>query len=159
MAEEIHDASRNLPRAILAAVSLNAFLSFLMVITLVFTMGDGGADDITGYPFITIFFNAVQHYGGVNAMVFLVIFGLTNCAISETATASRQVWSFARDNGLPFSHWLSQVCSFVAADSLLADEGLNLGQPGPKHSRSRRRCVLHGRCLALFDQPGFTRCP
>lgn len=111
MAEEIYDASRNLPRAILAAVGLNAFLSFLMVVTLVFIQGDGGADDITGYPFITIFYNAVQDYGGTNAMVFLVIFGLTNCAISETATASRQIWSFARDNGLPFSRWLSQVCS------------------------------------------------
>ena len=124
MAEEIHDASRNLPRAILAAVGLNALLSFLMIITLVFTQGDGGADDITGYPFITIFYNAVQSYGGTNAMVFLVIFGLTkmvflvifgltNCAISETATASRQGWSFARDNGLPFSGWLSQVCSLL----------------------------------------------
>lgn len=114
MAEEIHDSSRNLPRAILAAVGLNAFLSFLMAITLVFTMGDGGAQDITGYPFVTIFYNAVQDLGGVNAMVFLVIFGLTNCAISETATASRQVWSFARDNGLPFSRWLAQVMRTLA---------------------------------------------
>lgn len=89
-----------------------------MIITLVFTMGDGGVDDITGYPFITIFYNGVQDLGGVNAMVFLVIFGLTNCAISETATASRQVWvsfaggSITRD--LTIEQWL--IRAFLPAE-------------------------------------------
>lgn len=114
MAEEIHDASRNLPKSILSAVSLNCCLGFLMAMTLIFCVGDAEAvlaasDELNGYAFLQIFMNAVQNRHAVNAMTFLVIFGLTNCAISETATASRQIWSFARDNGLPFSGWLSHV--------------------------------------------------
>lgn len=114
MAEEMHDASTNLPKSILSAVALNCTLSFLMAITLIFCVGDAEAvlaagDDLNGYAFLQIFMNAVQNRHAVNMMVFLVIFGLANCAISEVATASRQVWSFARDNGLPFSEWLSHV--------------------------------------------------
>lgn len=114
MAEEMHDASNNLPKAILCAVGLNCVLSFLMAMTLIFCVGDAAAvlaagDELNGYAFLQIFMNAIQNRHAVNMMVFLVIFGLTNCAISEVATASRQVWSFARDNGLPFSDWLSHV--------------------------------------------------
>jgi len=114
MAEEVHDASRNLPKSILGAVSLNALLSFLMAMTLIFCVGDAEAvlaagDTYNGYAFLAIFQNAVSNPHALNMMVFLVVFGLTNCAISETAVASRQVWSFARDNGLPFSGWLAHV--------------------------------------------------
>lgn len=114
MAEEVHDASRNLPKSILGAVALNGLLSFLMAMTLIFCVGDTeavltAADNYNGYAFLATFKNAVSNPHALNMMVFLVIFGLTNCAISETAVASRQVWSFARDNGLPFSGWLSQV--------------------------------------------------
>lgn len=114
LAEEMHDASRNIPKSILGAVGLNCGLSFLMAITLIFCVGGveavlAAGDELNGYAFLQIFMNAVQNQHAVNTMVFLVIFGLTNCAISEVATASRQVWSFARDNGLPFSEWLSHV--------------------------------------------------
>lgn len=33
----------------------------------------------------------------------------TSACISEVATASRQLWAFARDQGVPFSDWLSKV--------------------------------------------------
>jgi choline transport protein len=114
MAEEVHDASRNLPKSILGAVALNGLLSFIMAMTLMFCVGDAeavlaAADDYNGYAFLAIFQNAVSNPHALNMMVFIVIFGLINCAISETAVASRQIWSFARDNGLPFSGWLSHV--------------------------------------------------
>lgn len=114
MAEEIHDASRNLPKSILSAVSLNCALGFLMAMTLIFCVGDAEAalaeaDNYNGYAFLGIFMNNIKNRHAVNMMVFLVIFGLTNCAISETAVTSRQIWSFARDSGLPFSGWLSHI--------------------------------------------------
>lgn len=114
MAEEFHDASRNLPKSILGAIAINGLLSFLMAMTLIFCVGDTEAvltvaDNYNGYALLAIFQNAVSNPHALNTMVFLVIFGLTNCAISETAVASRQVWSFVRDNGLPFGGWLSQV--------------------------------------------------
>ena len=42
-------------------------------------------------------------------MTMIIAVMLTSACISEVATASRQLWSFARDQGLPFSHWLSHV--------------------------------------------------
>lgn len=92
-------------------MALNATLVFLMSVTLIFTLGD--VDSIletpTGYPFIQVFYNTTQSYAAANTMVALIIILLTACCISEVATASRQIWSFARDKGLPGSSWLSRV--------------------------------------------------
>lgn len=42
-------------------------------------------------------------------MVAIIIIALVCAVIAEIATASRQIWSFARDGGLPFSPFLSKV--------------------------------------------------
>ncbi|KAH8810578.1 amino acid/polyamine transporter I [Xylogone sp. PMI_703] len=111
MSEEIRDASISLPKAIMWSVILNAILGFLMAVTLIFTLGD--IDSIlatpTFQPFIQVFFNATGSYAATNTMTVIVIILLESCCISEVATASRQIWSFARDYGLPGSGWLSQV--------------------------------------------------
>lgn len=89
----------------------NATLGFIMAVTLIFTLGD--IDNIlataTGQPFIQVFFNATQSYAATNVMTAVVIILLFSCSISEVATSSRQIWSFARDRGLPGSAWLSHV--------------------------------------------------
>lgn len=93
------------------SVGLNAVMGFIMAVTLIFTLGD--VESVlatkTGYPFIQVFYNATQSLAATNVMTTIIIICLTSCCISEVATASRQVWSFARDNGLPFSSFLSQV--------------------------------------------------
>lgn len=111
LAEEIKDASLVLPKAIMWSVGPNATLGFLMAVTLIFTMGDAESilNTPTGQPFIQVFFNATRSYGATNAMCSIVIVILCSCCISEVATASRQVWSFARDGGLPASSWLAKV--------------------------------------------------
>ena len=111
IAEEIKDASETLPRAISWAVILNGCLGFIMIITLCFTLGDVNQilKTPTGFPFIEIFYNSTQSYSATNVMVTILIVTLTSSTISEVATASRQLWSFARDNGLPFSSVLSHV--------------------------------------------------
>ncbi|KAK5075826.1 hypothetical protein LTR70_009917 [Exophiala xenobiotica] len=111
MSEEIKDASITLPRAIMGSMALNATLVFLMSVTLIFTLGDVDSilETTTGYPFIQVFYNTTQSYAAANTMTALIIVLLTACCISEVATASRQIWSFARDKGLPGSPWLSRV--------------------------------------------------
>ena len=110
-AEEIQHASVTLPRAIMWSVAANATLAFLMGITLCFTLGDIDSifASVSRQPFIQVFYNATRSYAGTNVMVAIVIIMLTACCISEVATASRQIWSFARDGGLPGSVWLSRV--------------------------------------------------
>jgi len=95
----------------MTAVGVNAVLGFVMLITLCFTLGD--VEEIlkspTGFPFIQIFYNTTKSLAATDAMVTILIVTLTACTISEVATASRQLWSFARDGGLPFSGSLSYV--------------------------------------------------
>ena len=111
MSEEIHDASLTLPKAIIWSIIVNGSLAFIMAITLIFTLGDINSlfASVTRQPFIQQIFNATGSYGGTNAMVAVHVILLTASCISEVATASRQIWSFARDRGVPFSAWISEV--------------------------------------------------
>lgn len=110
-AEEIKDASETLPNAIMSAVCVNGILGFVMLVTLCFTLGD--VDSIlntpTGFPFIQIFYNTTQSYVATDIMTAILVVTLTASSITEVATASRQLWSFARDQGVPFSSVLEYV--------------------------------------------------
>jgi choline transport protein len=114
MSEEIKDASIVLPKAIMWAALLNGSLGFVMVITFCFTLGDIFAilDTPTGYPFIQVFYNATGSNVGTSIMTAILIVNITSACISTVATVSRQTWSFARDQGLPFSSFVAHVSSF-----------------------------------------------
>lgn len=63
----------------------------------------------TQAPFVTIFFNSTQSRVGTIVMLLPIMLCFMSSQISETATACRQIWAFARDNGLPFSKKLKLV--------------------------------------------------
>lgn len=64
-----------------------------------------------GAPFIQVLYDATGSKAGTSVMAAIVTIEMISAAISEGACASRQMWSFARDNGLPGSSWLAQVSS------------------------------------------------
>ena len=111
MAEEVSNAALNIPRAILGAMLINGAVGFIMMITILYCLGDIksvlGTD--TGFPFIQIFANSVRNTAGATVMTVIVLLLTWACAMGITTTASRMVWSFARDNGLPASKFLSKV--------------------------------------------------
>ncbi|KAL8691202.1 MAG: hypothetical protein Q9224_004231 [Gallowayella concinna] len=111
MSEEIKDASNTLPRAMMWGVALNAILGYIVIFTLCFTITDPAAllDSPTGFPFIQLFFNVTKSYTGTHIMSVIIVINIVSAVISEIATASRQIWSFARDDGFPFSGFLKQV--------------------------------------------------
>lgn len=82
-----------------------------MAVTLCFTLGDVTEvlSTPTGYPFIQIFFNVTHSYAGTNILTLILILTLTSSAIAEIATASRQLWSFARDKGIPGHKWIAHI--------------------------------------------------
>lgn len=112
-AEEVEDASRTLPRSIMWSVYLNGAMGLIMAITMCYCLGDlqEVVKTDTGYPFIQVFFNVTKSYAATNIMTTIIIITLTACCISEVATSSRQLWSFARDKGIPFSDWFAYVSS------------------------------------------------
>ena len=111
LAEEVRNASTVVPWAMLSAVLLNGALGLAISIAFSFTLGDLETDltSATGYDSIQVFFGATNSRGRSSAMTAILI-ALVTCALfGFLASASRQTWAFARDNGLPFSGFLSRV--------------------------------------------------
>ncbi|KAL1599683.1 hypothetical protein SLS60_007486 [Paraconiothyrium brasiliense] len=94
IAEEINDASKVLPIAMISSVSLNIVLLLTMGITLIFCLGDldNVVNTSTGQPFIQIYYNATQSHSGTSVMVAISIILIVFCGVNEVATSSRQIW-------------------------------------------------------------------
>ncbi|KAI9650471.1 hypothetical protein NHQ30_000487 [Ciborinia camelliae] len=116
MSEEVKHASLNVPRSMLLSVFMNGLLGFGMLLAVLFCAGDldKAAESPTGFPFIAIFTNAVGSSKGANTMVSIVVLMSLAGAIAALASASRMMWSFARDRGLPWASRLSSVHSKTA---------------------------------------------
>lgn len=54
-----------------------------------------------------MFYNATQSLAATDVMTAIMIVNLTASSVAVLATASRQLWAFARNKGLPFSTWLA----------------------------------------------------
>ena len=111
VAEEIRDASLVLPRATMWSITINGAIGWVMMITFCFTLGDATTilETPTGYPFIQAFMNATGSRVGTSIMVAIMIINITSSVISTFASASRQLWSFARDRGVPGHTWVGYV--------------------------------------------------
>lgn len=111
MSEEIKDASSVLPRAMMWTVVINGSMGFVMLVTFCFCLGDVDAalanPDVM--PFVQVFLTATKSKAGTNVLTAILII-LTTCGcITNVATASRQMFAFARDMGLPYSKFLAKV--------------------------------------------------
>jgi choline transport protein len=111
MSEELKDASKQIPRTMIWTTFINGALGLVLIITFCMTLGDLNSviDTPTGQPYIQVFFNATQSYAGATVLSALVIFMAMFCNLSIVATASRQLFAFARDQGVPFASWLAYV--------------------------------------------------
>lgn len=111
VAEEVRDASRTLPMAMLWTLITNGIAGLVMVITFAYCLGplDEALKPPYFFAFIGTFYTATGSHAGATVMNCIITL-LTLCsAITNVATGSRQMFAFARDNGLPFSRLLSYV--------------------------------------------------
>ena len=111
MSEETQDASKTIPNVIVWAVAGNAVLLLIVGISYIFCLGDvdSALNSDTYQPVIQVFYNATQSKAGTSVMIAVIIVVFLSACIGQVATASRQLWSFARDQGVPFSKQLEQV--------------------------------------------------
>ena len=111
MSEEIESAEIVIPQALITSVALNGILGFGFLIALLFSLGDleTALSTPTGYPIIQIFYGATGSTKATNAMICGIVASAVAAVFALLASASRTWWSFARDNGLPFSKTLSHV--------------------------------------------------
>ena len=90
---------------------LNGATGFVMIVTFAFCVGD--IDEVmastTGFAFIQVFLNSTGSVPAATGMTVVIMIMQFCATISNVATTSRQIYSFARDQGVPFSSFFSQV--------------------------------------------------
>lgn len=128
MSEELKDAARVLPKAMILTTFANGAMGFTILITFCMVLGD--LDTViatpTFQPYIQVFYDVTQSrsrlpnviartntrfsgYAGASVLSALVIIMAIFCNLSITATASRQLFAFARDQGVPYARFFAYV--------------------------------------------------
>lgn len=87
---------------------LNAGLGILVLITMLFCIGSFEDAINAEVPYLQLFINTGSNALALFLIIFLFILIFAG-NITALATASREVFAFARDKGLPFSRFLSQI--------------------------------------------------
>ncbi len=133
LAEELKDASRNLPRAMLSYAAVNYAIGFIMLLATMFVIGDVQSvlSTSTGEPWIQVIWNATESRGATIAMTAIVAFFFLFAAVNTNTTSSRQLYAFARDGGLPFSSWICKV-------SQQADDDIDQNRTNQNATRSHQ---------------------
>ncbi|KIW04598.1 uncharacterized protein PV09_04346 [Verruconis gallopava] len=111
MVEEMKQARKSAPRAIVMSVYLGAITGFCFLVAVCFCIGDleSTATSSTGVPLIQIFYDSTGSVRGACALTSLITVIVLVCANSLMAEGGRAVFAFARDHGLPFSNIWSTV--------------------------------------------------
>jgi len=101
LSEETEDASWTIPQVMLAAVASNAVMLLAVGITYIFCIGDltSVLSTSTGQPVIQVLFNTTQNNAGTTIITLVIVIILLSACVGQVTTASRQLWSFARDGG------------------------------------------------------------
>lgn len=110
MAEEVKDASSQIPKAMLMVYIVNMATIFPAMITIAYHIPviDDALNDPTLYPAIYVLRQSMSS-AGVTALLAVTIAILIGSNIAYLAAVTRDLFAFARDQGLPFSVWISKV--------------------------------------------------
>ncbi|TQV91239.1 GABA permease [Cordyceps javanica] len=110
MSEEVRNASTAVPQAMLITFAINFALLFPMIVTAVYHMPDltPALDDATSFPFIYVL-RQTMTTGWLTVTLVAIVTIFLGSNIAYLTATSRDLYAFARDDGLPFSNWLSQV--------------------------------------------------
>jgi amino acid transporter len=112
------------PKTMFWAYMLNIPLAFAMLLVFLFAMTDVSTAVDQAFPFVWILSNSLSTAGAqaITAIMFILVFMI---ATSCFASTSRQLFAFARDDGMPFPTWMKKVNPQlnVAANSCLVTWG------------------------------------
>ncbi len=87
---------------------VNVFMGTIMLITMLFCIGDLDNAINAPAPYLVLFNNTGST--AVALLLSIVLFILVFAGnITALATTSREIWAFSRDRGFPFSRWISHV--------------------------------------------------
>lgn len=115
MAEEVVGADIVIPWSVVATAVLNGVLGFGTLIAMLYVTVDIDAvlespSGQLGFAFMQVVLDSVGSYAGATVMISIVIAMFIFAIIAFLATASRIVFAFGRDKGLPFWKTMATVC-------------------------------------------------
>lgn len=90
------------------AYMLNIPLAFAMLLVFLFAMTDVAMARTAFFPFVWILQNSLST-AGAQAMTAIMLILVVMIATSCFASTSRQLFAFARDDGMPFPTWMKKV--------------------------------------------------
>lgn len=110
MSEEVRAASDSVPKVMISVLCFNFLETLLVVITLGYHMPDVdlALKDPSNYPAVHVLL-ASMSLTWTTVLMAVICLLLTLGNVSYLAAVSRDLFAFARDDGLPFSRWLSKV--------------------------------------------------
>ncbi|KAI4275921.1 MAG: hypothetical protein LQ337_002836 [Flavoplaca oasis] len=114
MAEETKGADFVIPWCVVATSALNGMLGLGTLLSLLYVTTDIEAviespTGQLGFPFMQVVLDSVGSYPGATVMISIVIAMFIFAVIAFLATASRIVFAFGRDKGLPFWQTMAKV--------------------------------------------------
>jgi amino acid transporter len=110
ISEETKDAGRQVPRAMRLALIWGGIASFVLTAALLLAIPGDGNKGVTdayngGVPFILS-----QLPSGVqDFLLLMIVFAFFSCGTSIQGAGSRLAFSYARDEALPASKWISRI--------------------------------------------------
>ncbi|KAJ5801969.1 uncharacterized protein N7503_004419 [Penicillium pulvis] len=110
MSEEVKDAGRYVPIAIVWGYFGNGVLAIIVLVGLLLSIQSVPASltDSSGFPFLYVLRNTLS-LAGVNGLASIILVPVIFSNILFNASTARQTHAFARDKGLPFARWISHV--------------------------------------------------
>ncbi|KAI5857151.1 amino acid/polyamine transporter I [Tricharina praecox] len=110
LCEEIINPSKNVPRVMIGSVIIGTISGFCLCMALLFVSPE--IESVLAAPEGALLHILTSATGSQQGAITLNTFPTLCLILGTTAimtTASRLMWAFARDGGLPFSPWLAHV--------------------------------------------------
>lgn len=126
MAEETHDPARRSPMGILLAVVVSALFGYALAASLTLSIQDLPAAQADDHAALFVLRHALGPRGGAFGMG-LALVAMWFCGLSSLTSASRTLYAFARDGGVPFSPLVAKVSSrMTPIGAIVAAAGMSL---------------------------------
>ncbi|EXJ93406.1 hypothetical protein A1O1_01798 [Capronia coronata CBS 617.96] len=109
--EEMERPQVEVPRAMVGAILTGFVTSFTFLVALLFCVTDMNeiVTSPTGVPVLVIFYQSTGSQAAAIALTCLIFVSIMFSEIGGILISGRTTWAFARDNGMPFSEYLSHL--------------------------------------------------
>ncbi|PNS21675.1 Choline transport protein [Sphaceloma murrayae] len=129
MAEEVHDASITVPRAIMNALWVNGTMGFLLLATVLFSLPnlEEAAADPSGFSFFGVV-RAAWSETGFMYMLWILSLLIFLGNIPFAASTARLTFALARDGAIPFPDFFARINTYfgVPANAILLTMSISL---------------------------------